>query len=86
MRSSSRVLSPGGESSRQNELTQLTGRRGSEAIKLDGVDLELVCEPENPHDPLAVKVLVRGFTSGTSQEATPARPMRLRLSAAHTSR
>ena len=41
-----------GESYRQDELVQITtGRRGSEAVKMDNVDLELVCEPDNPHDP-----------------------------------
>jgi len=53
-----------GESYRQDELVRITGRRGSEAIKLDGVDLELVCEPDNPHDPRAVKVQVEGLHVG----------------------
>lgn len=53
-----------GESYRQDELVRITGRRGSEEIKLDGVDLELVCEPDNPHDPRAVKVLVDGLHVG----------------------
>jgi hypothetical protein len=53
-----------GESYRQDELVRITGRRGSEAIKLDDVDLELVCEPDNPHDPRAVKVLVQDFQVG----------------------
>jgi hypothetical protein len=53
-----------GESYRQDDLVRITGRRGSEAIKLDDVDLELVCEPDNPHDPRAVKVLVQGHHVG----------------------
>ena len=53
-----------GESYRQDELVQITGRRGSEAVKMDNVDLELVCEPDNPHDPRAVKVLAQGLHVG----------------------
>lgn len=53
-----------GESYRQAELTQITGRRGTEAIKLDGVELELLCESDNPHDPRAVKVMARGMQVG----------------------
>ena len=34
-----------GESYRQDELVQITGRRGSEAVKMDNVDLELVSSP-----------------------------------------
>lgn len=33
-------------------------------MKLDGVDLELRCEPDNPHDPRAVKVLAQGIHVG----------------------
>jgi hypothetical protein len=53
-----------GESYRQHALVQITGRRGSEAMKMDNVDLELVCEPDNPHDPRAVKVLAQGLHVG----------------------
>lgn len=53
-----------GESYRQDELARITGRRGSEAVKMDNVDLELVCEPDNPHDPQAVKVLAQGLHVG----------------------
>jgi hypothetical protein len=53
-----------GESYRQDELVRVTRRRASEAIKLDGVDLELVCEPDNPHDPRAVKVVIQGLHVG----------------------
>lgn len=53
-----------GESYRQEALVRITGRDGSEAIKLDGVELELVCEPDNPHDPRAVKVLAQGLHVG----------------------
>jgi hypothetical protein len=42
----------------------ITGRRGSEAVKMDNVDLELVCEPNNAHDPWAVKVLAQGLHVG----------------------
>jgi hypothetical protein len=53
-----------GESYRQEELMRVTGRRGSEAVKLDNVELELVCEPDNEHDPRAVKVLAQGLHVG----------------------
>lgn len=53
-----------GESYRQDELARITGRRGSEAVKMDNVDLELVCEPDNAHDPLAVKVLAQRLHVG----------------------
>lgn len=53
-----------GESFRQDELVKITRRRGSEAVKLDGIDLELVCEPDNPHDPCAVKVMIQGLHVG----------------------
>jgi hypothetical protein len=53
-----------GESYRQDELVRVTGRRASEAIKLDDVDLKLVCEPDNPHDPRAVKVEIQGLHVG----------------------
>src|ERR671919_2356245 len=53
-----------GESYRQDELVHITGRRGSEAVKMDNVDLELVCEPNNAHDPRAVKVLAQGLHVG----------------------
>ncbi len=53
-----------GESYRQDELVHITGRRGSEAVKMDNVDLELVCEPDNAHDPRAVKVLAQGLHVG----------------------
>jgi HIRAN domain-containing protein len=53
-----------GESYRQDALVRITGRRGSEAVKMDNVDLELVCEPDNAHDPRAVKVLAQGLHVG----------------------
>ncbi len=53
-----------GESYRQDELVRITGRRGSEALKVEDVDLELVCEPDNAHDPRAVKVVVSGLHVG----------------------
>jgi hypothetical protein len=53
-----------GESYRQDELVHITGRRGSEAVKLDDVELDLVCEPDNEHDPRAVKVLAQGLHVG----------------------
>lgn len=53
-----------GESYRQDELARITGRRGSETVKMDNVDLELVCEPDNAHDPRAVKVLAQGLHVG----------------------
>lgn len=53
-----------GESYRQDALIRITGRRGTEAVKMDDVDLELVCEPDNPHDPRAVKVLAQGVHVG----------------------
>jgi hypothetical protein len=53
-----------GESYRQDELVRIIGRRGSEAVKMDNVDLELVCEPDNAHDPRAVKVLADGLHVG----------------------
>lgn len=53
-----------GEFYRQDELVRIAGRRGSESIKLEDVAMELVCEPENAHDPLAVKVLVQGLHVG----------------------
>ncbi len=31
---------------------------------MDGVDLELVCEPDNEHDPRAVKVIMQGLHVG----------------------
>ncbi len=49
-----------GESYRQDDLVRITGRRGFEAVKIENVDLELVCEPDNEHDPRAVKVLAQG--------------------------
>lgn len=53
-----------GESYRQAELVRITGRRGSEAVKIEDADLELVCEPDNAHDPRAVKVMVQGLHVG----------------------
>ena len=53
-----------GESYRQDELVRITGRRGSEAVKIENVELELVCEPDNEHDPRAVKVLAQGLHAG----------------------
>jgi HIRAN domain-containing protein len=53
-----------GESYRQDELIHITGRQGSEAVKMEDVDLELVCEPDNAHDPRAVKVLAQGVHVG----------------------
>jgi hypothetical protein len=53
-----------GESYRQDELVRITGRRGSEPMKLEDVAMELVCEPDNPHDARAVKVLVQGLHVG----------------------
>lgn len=53
-----------GESYRQAELARITGRRGSEAVRIEDAELELVCEPDNPHDHLAVKVLAEGLHVG----------------------
>jgi hypothetical protein len=53
-----------GESYRQDALVRVTGRRGTEAVKMDNVDLELICEPDNPHDPRAVMVLAQGLHVG----------------------
>ena len=53
-----------GASYRQEALVCLTGRMGTEAVKMDNVDLELVCEPDNTHDPHAVKVLAQGLHVG----------------------
>jgi hypothetical protein len=53
-----------GESYRQDELGRITGRRGSEALKIENVELELVCEPDNEYDPRAVKVLAQGLHVG----------------------
>jgi len=59
-----------GESYRQDELVRITGRRGSEALKIENVELELVCEPDNEHDPRAVKVLVQGLHVGYLSKGT----------------
>jgi hypothetical protein len=53
-----------GESFRQDALVRITGRRGSEAVRIEDVELELVCEPDSVHDPRAVKVLVQGLHVG----------------------
>ena len=53
-----------GESYRQSELTRITGRRGAEAVKIENIELELVCEPDNEHDSRAVKVLAQGLHVG----------------------
>jgi hypothetical protein len=45
-------------------FVRITGRRGSEAVKLEDVEMELACEPDNAHDPRAVKVLVQGLHVG----------------------
>lgn len=53
-----------GESYRQDALVRVTRRRGTEAVKMDNVELELVCEPDNAYDPHAVKVLAQGLHVG----------------------
>lgn len=60
-RSSLKVV---GESYRQDALEQVTGRRNQEALKLEDVPMELVCEPENAHDHLAVRVEIDGQLVG----------------------
>jgi hypothetical protein len=45
----------------------LQASRGAGALrpsKFENVDLELVCEPDNAHDPRAVKVLAQGVHVG----------------------
>ena len=53
-----------GESQYQESLRQICGRKGDEAIRLEGKRAMLVPEPDNPHDPCAVRVEIDGMTVG----------------------
>lgn len=53
-----------GESFYQPALQRIAGRRGSEAVRLEDVPCELVCDPDNEHDPRAVKVMIRELHVG----------------------
>jgi predicted Zn-ribbon and HTH transcriptional regulator len=52
-----------GESYRQDDLWQLAGGRGHDRIRCE-VTAVLVPEPENPHDPNAIKVVIDGRLVG----------------------
>jgi hypothetical protein len=53
-----------GESQYQESLRQICGRKGNEAIRLEGKKARLVPEPDNPHDSCAVRVEIDGMTVG----------------------
>lgn len=52
-----------GTSHYQDALVALTGRRGDEGVRIEKV-AKLVPEPDNPHDPGAIKVEIEGRLVG----------------------
>jgi hypothetical protein len=53
-----------GEAHYQPALRAICGRRGDEAVSVEGKTALLVPEPDNPHDHLAVRVEIDGETVG----------------------
>lgn len=57
-------VSVAGESFYQEALVRVCGRQGSEEVRIEDLELELVCDPDNPHDHLAVRVEIGGEMVG----------------------
>lgn len=53
-----------GEASYQDNLRTITGRRGREALKVEGRIATLVREPDNPFDPNAIRLEIDGLQVG----------------------
>lgn len=53
-----------GESHYQDALSTFCGRTGDDPVRIEEAEAEMVCEPENPHDKLAVRIELGGRKVG----------------------